>query len=387
MAPAALGAFFGGSVTDRIAPRLVSVISDLACFATVGVIAALQVAGQLRFWELCALMAATGLLHPPGDAARMVMLPAVAEAAETPLAKATGYYAGASRAASAVGAAAAGVAIFTLGVAQALFIDAATFAVSALLVAFWVPGLARKAGHSLVSRWPHELGAGIRLLARTPLLLGLCVTLLLAQTLDQGWSAVILPVDVHDKLHSIVVFGIAESAFAAGALTGTIVYSVLADRLPRWPVFTLGFLVVGMPRFAVAALTAGPAPLIAVMAIEGLACGPITPITNSVIYELTPEAMRGRVIGAMTALPLIATPFGALAAGVLIARFGLTAATLAFGGIYFVTTLAPVAFPLYRQMDTVPGPLAHPARVRRASWVSGRGWRRSGRGWWRRGPG
>jgi hypothetical protein len=33
----------------------------------------------------------------------------------------------------------------------------------------------------------------------------------------------------------------------------------LADRLPRWLVFTLGCIIVGMPRFAVAALTGTPA--------------------------------------------------------------------------------------------------------------------------------
>jgi MFS family permease len=106
----------------------------------------------------------------------------------------------------------------------------------------------------------------------------------------------------------------------------------------------------------VAALTGSPAPLIAVMAIEGLACGPIGPITSSITYQLAPEHMRGRAVGTMTATALAATPFGALTAGALTGSLGLAAATAVFGGVYLLVTLVPVAFPLYRQM-TDPRPV------------------------------
>jgi MFS family permease len=191
---------------------------------------------------------------------------------------------------------------------------------------------------------------GIRLVTATPLLLGISLITLAAQGLDQGWSTVILPVDVQHKLHSVLVLGVAESAFAAGALVGAIVYSAAAERLPRWPVFMLGFMIVGMPRFAVAALTASPGPLIAVMAIEGLACGPLSPITISITYQLVPEHLRGRAIGTMTATALVATPFGALAAGTLIDSLGLAATTAIFGGVYLLLTLVPAVFPLFRRM-------------------------------------
>jgi MFS family permease len=47
----------------------------------------------------------------------------------------------------------------------------------------------------------------------------------------------------------------------------------------------------------------------------GVACGPLNPITTRITYELTPEHMRGRAIGTMTATALVATPFGALPPG------------------------------------------------------------------------
>ena len=59
--PATAGSLAGGTLVDRAGPRTVSVVSDVACCAAVGAIPALQLAGVLRFWELCALTAVTAL--------------------------------------------------------------------------------------------------------------------------------------------------------------------------------------------------------------------------------------------------------------------------------------------------------------------------------------
>jgi MFS family permease len=359
MLPATVSSLAGGTLIDRAGARSVSVISDAACCAAVGTIPVLQIAGVLRFWELCALMAATGLLNAPGNTARAVILPALARHSRMPLSRAAGIYAGAARAASIVGAAAGGLLIAALGPAHALFIDAGTFAASAALVASGIrrsdlgrPGQASRPQPARPGRgYRRDVRDGIRLVTATPLLLGITLLTLAAQGLDQGWSTVILPVDVRDKLHSVLVLGAAESAFAAGALIGAALYSATAERLPRWHVFALGFIIVGMPRFAVADLTASPAPLITIMAIEGLACGPLNPIAISITYQLTPEHMRGRAIGTMTATALAATPFGALAAGTLIDSLGLQVTTAIFGGVYLLLTLIPAVFPLYRQMS------------------------------------
>lgn len=359
MLPTAVSSLFGGPLVDRAGARRVSIVSDVACCITVGVIPVLQLGGALHFWELCALMAVTGLLHAPGNTARAVLLPALAHHSGVPLSRAVGFYGGAARAASIIGTAAGGLLIAGLGAAHALFIDAGTFASSAALVAAGIrrrdlalpgPGKHRQPDRS-GDGYRQDVRDGIRLVAATPLLLGITALTLMAQGLDQGWSAVILPVDVRDKMHSVLVLGVAETGFAVGALIGAVVYSAFAERLPRWPVFALGFIIVGMPRFAVAALTASPAPLVVMLAIEGLACGPLTPITMSITYQLTPEPMRGKAIGTMTATALVATPFGALAAGTFIDYLGLSTATALFGGVYLVVTLIPAMFPLYRQMS------------------------------------
>ena len=157
-----------------------SVISDAACCAAVGIIPVLQVAGVLRFWELCALMAATSLLIAPGNTARAVILPALARHSGMPLSRAAGIYAGAARAASIIGSAAGGLLIAALGPAHALFIDAGTFAASAALVA---SGIRRSdlGGPDQASRpqparpgsgYRRDVRDGIRLVTATPLITG-----------------------------------------------------------------------------------------------------------------------------------------------------------------------------------------------------------------------
>lgn len=120
MLPATVSSLASGALVDRAGARPVSIVSDVACGAAVAAIPVLQLAGVLRFWELCALMAATGLLSAPGNTARAVILPALARHSGMPLARAAGIYAGTARAASILGSAVGGLLIAVLGPAHAL---------------------------------------------------------------------------------------------------------------------------------------------------------------------------------------------------------------------------------------------------------------------------
>jgi hypothetical protein len=56
-------------------------------------------------------------------------------------------------------------------------------------------------------------------------------------------------------------------------------------------------------------------------------------------------------------------PVGALAAGVMLDKMGLAATLLTFAGVYAMTTLCPIAFRVWRQMDDrlpVPAPAPVP---------------------------
>ncbi|MEU0929114.1 MFS transporter [Streptomyces malaysiensis] len=355
--PVVLAALVGGPVIDRIGRRRVSVASDLACGVAVAAIPLLQFADILHFWMLCALMAMTGLFRSPGETARSVLLPTLAERAGMPLTRAAGLYDGAARCAALTGSALGGVLIGVLGAENVLLVDAATFAVSAPLFAFGVRGLPeaqarRRVEPASLRAYRRELAEGYRFVAVTPLLLGLCLMTLVTRGLDQGWSAVLLPVHAREELDGSIDLGLLNAAFGICALTGALVYGAVGSRFRRWPVFTVAFLIVGLPRFVVAAFTDTFAPLAVIMAVEGLACGVLNPIMATVTYETVPEALRSRVLSATTASVQLVTPLGGLAVGFLVDSVGPPSTLLTIGGVYLLATLCPVIFPAWRHMDS-----------------------------------
>ncbi len=354
--PVVLSAIVGGPVIDLIGRRRVGIASDLVCGAAVAAVPLLEFAGVLQFWMLCGLMAVTGLFQAPGQTARGVLLPTLADSAGMPLTRAAAWYDGASRCAGMIGSAVGGVLIAFLGPQNVLLLDAATFAVSASFLAFGLRGLAeaqpqKRSGPALPRTYRRELTEGYRYVLATPLLLGICLMTLVTKGLDQGWSAVLLPVHVREELGGAADLGLLNALFSVSALTGALVYGAVAGRFRRWPVFTVAFLIGGMPRFLVAALTDTVAPLAVTMAIEGLAFGVLNPIMATVMYEAVPEELRSRVLSVTTASVLMITPLGGLAAGFFVDSVGLFSTMLAVGSVYLLATLSPVIFPAWRQMD------------------------------------
>ncbi|MFE3520659.1 MFS transporter [Streptomyces sp. NPDC059161] len=378
--PIVVSALIGGPVIDRVGRRRVSVGSDVVCGLAVAAIPLLHRAGLLEFWMLCALMALGGLAHTPGVTARYVLLPDLARQCGTTLSRAAGVYDAVSRGARMTGAALAGVLIALMGAESVLLVDGATFAGSALLVAWGLRGVRAARPHHdappvSLRTYKSELRAGYAYLARTRLLLAVVAMVMLMNGTDQGWSAVLLPVHAERDLGGASQLGLLSALFGAGGLCGALLYGLVGHRFSRRTVFSVCVLLCGAPRYAVAALTGTTLPLAVTMVVAGLAGGTLNPILTTVIYEKVPDELRSRVAGVLTAGCELAMPLGSLAAGFLVEGAGLRGALLAVGGVYLLATLSPLVLPAWQDMDandvsrTEPGrPCAAPgARTPRPS--------------------
>ncbi|MER6318483.1 MFS transporter [Streptomyces sp. NPDC001581] len=369
--PVVVAALVGGPVIDRIGRRRVSAASDLISGLSVGAIPLLHYAGVLEFWMLCALMALGGLVHTPGLTARGVLLPNLAQHAGTTVPRAAGLYDAVSRGARMIGAAVAGVLIMAFGAETVLLLDAATFGASALLVTVFVRGVPaaepqRAAGKVSFAAYRAELAEGWAFLARSRLLMGITVMVMMTNGLDQGWSAVLLPVHGRDVLGGATTLGLMISLFGGFALLGALFYGMWGERFPRRAVFAAAFLLSGATRYVVAAVTDTPLPLAVTMALSGLGAGMLNPILTTVMFEQVPEELRSRVAGVSTAGSELTMPLGGLAAGLLVDGFGVGRALLLFGGTYLLTTLAPLVFPAWRGLDRGPA-VSRTGRPLRAS--------------------
>ncbi|MER5985303.1 MFS transporter [Streptomyces sp. NPDC001787] len=362
--PIVVSALIGGPVIDRLGRRRVAVASDTVCGLAIATIPLLHYAGALEFWMLCALMALNGLVHTPGNTARYVLVPDLAEHAGTTLTRAASLFDAVSRGARMVGAALAGLLIALVGAETVLLLDAATFGLSAVLVATGVRGVRaaepRKAAEPVSLRtYRAELREGYGYLLGNRLLLSVVIMVMFMNGTDQGWNAVLLPVHAEGELGGATDLGLLTALFGAGGLTGALLYGAVGHRFSRWTVFAVCVLLCGAPRFLVAAVTGTTLPLAVTMLLGGIAGGALNPILTTVTYERVPEELRSRVSGALTAGCELAMPVGGLAAGLLVEGFGVTGALLAMGGVYLLATLSPLVFPVWRTMDQ-PGAGAGP---------------------------
>lgn len=344
-------------LTDRFGPRRTSIVCDLGSTVAVGAIPLLHAADALGFGGLVALVVVAGALRGPGDNAKHVLLPSVAEAAGVPLERATALYDGVNRVAGLVGAPLAGVLIGVFGASDVLLIDAATFVVSAALIAAGVTRLTAVAEDDEVgASYRERVATGMRFLRDDRLLFAIGAMLMLTNLLDSAFTGVLLPVWARDNGHGALGVGLVQGAFGLGATVGAMTMVLIALRLPRRATFLVCFLVAGSPRFIAMALDA---PLPAVMTlgvVGGFAAGALNPILSAVEMERIPEGKRARVLAAMTAVAWGGIPLGGLFAGWLIALVGITAALFTCGAVYFAATLVPLGR-TWRDMDRRPGPV------------------------------
>lgn len=249
-----------------------------------------------------------------------------------------------------VGAPLAGLLVGLLGAQNVLWVDAVTFVISALMVAFFVPAV-QTVAPTQTQRYTSDLAEGIRFLRQDRLLLVIVGMVMITNFLDAARGSVILPVYARDVYDSAVALGLMFGLSGGGAVLGALVYGAVGHRYSRRWVFVGAFIAVSLPSFVLAALPPLPIVLLAQF-ISGVAAGPINPVLSTVEYERIPAKMRGRVFGAITAGAWMAMPLGVLLGGYAIEWIGLVPTLLIVGGCYLFTTASLVFNPVLKQMDT-----------------------------------
>jgi MFS family permease len=335
----------GGPVIDRVGPKRVSVTADTASMVVVALIPLLHTLHVLRFPVLLALVAVAGALRGPGDAAKGTLIPDIATAARVPLERVTGLESTTERLAGFIAFAVAGGLITLVGEVNALWVDAASFGVCALLIRRWVPSNHQKPDkQDEEGSYGQRLREGWRFLRTDKLMMPLVIMIAVTNLLDAAVAAVLLPVWILDHGYGpghtsliLTSFGLTATAFALLA-------SAIGHRLPRKLVFTLAFLICGAPRFLVMAFDAPVWGLMLVYSIGGIGAGFINPVLGALFLERIPRPLLGRVNSLADALAWTGVPLGGLVAGVAITGIGLVPALLAAGAVYFVATMTPPLF-------------------------------------------
>lgn len=355
--PIILGGPLSGVLVDRIGYRRSSVLSDVVSGLTVLAVAVLGTTGHLPLWGLLALLVASGLFDTPGATARTVLLPGLARSAGVPLERAVGLVSGAERTAVLVAAPLGGVLVALVGPAQAFFVDAAFFAVSALLVTALVPRTTTPTDDSGTdapadrSYW-GQLADGARFVLATPLLRNIALMVLVLNAFDTARLSVLLPLYALDQLGGATAAGLITGGLAGGSVAGAALFSAWGHRLPRRALFVGAFVVTGGPLSAAFAAGAGTTALVLTGLATGLAAGMLNPLIGTLRLELAPPHMLARVQTLMVSVAWAGMPIGALLGGAAADVVDLRLVFAVIGAAYVLVALTPLAGGSWRELST-----------------------------------
>ncbi|TWD79223.1 sugar phosphate permease [Kribbella amoyensis] len=343
MLPLVVCKAFGGPLIDRLGPKRVSVSTDTASTVVVALIPLLHTLGALPFPVLLGIVAVAGALRGPGDAAKGTLIPDIAAAAKVPLERVTGLESTTERLAGFIAFAVAGGLITLVGEVNALWIDAASFGVCALLIRRWAPGQHQRKPHQENEEegYGQQLLEGWRFLRTDKLMLPLVLMIAVTNLLDAAIAAVLLPVWIKEHGYGPGQTSLILTSFGVTATAFALLASAIGHRLPRKTVFTVAFLICGAPRFVVMAFDAPVWGVMLVCAVGGIGAGFINPVLGALFIERIPRPLLGRVNSLADAVAWIGVPLGGVIAGAAVTGIGLAPALLIGGAAYLVATMAP----------------------------------------------
>jgi MFS family permease len=350
--PLFLSGFFGGALVDRFGFRRMSVIADIASGINVAVIPLLYVTVGLEFWQLLACVFFGALLDPPGATARQSLIPDLASQGRVSLERANAASAAVNRASILLGPLLGGLLIASVGATTVLWIDAASFGVSAALIGLTAPGQRGRDRAAARGYWA-DVRDGARFLAGERIVRTLIVTFAVVNVVLNPLFAVLLPVYVREQGDGAATLGALVAALGGGMLAGTILFGWVGRRVPRRAALVTAVLAGGAP-FWVLLWTDAVVVMLLTLLLTGIAFGPVSPIVATIIQEATPAELRGRVFGALGAISNGAIPLGMLATGILIDAAGLRVTLAGMGAIMLALGLAVLANPVFREIERQP---------------------------------
>jgi MFS family permease len=331
--PAALAAPFLATVADRLHRERVMIGSDvLRAVLMVG--AGLVIAADgpaVAVYALVVLATVAGTVFRPAQAA---LLPALVRNPRE-LSAANVVASTVESVGSFAGPALGGLLLAVSNVETVFFVNAASFVWSALLVlGVHASAPERRAAGEQAEREPflHEVSAGMTAIvgeSRLRLLSGLYT----AQTLVAGAGSVFtvaIALDLLDLGNSGV--GWLSAASGLGGLAGGLVALGLAMRGRLAADFAFGLVLNGLPFAIVAAFPSTPVAL-AALVVVGIGNSIVDVSAITLLQRAVPDAVLGRVLGAIESLLLAGLGIGALVAPLLIAVGSLRIALLVVGAL------------------------------------------------------
>ena len=335
--PILLFSAIGGALSDRLGKRRILLVTQAVMMVQALVLALLVRSGHVRYWHVALLATIYGLGRAIDIPARQAFITDLVGRPDLPNAVALNSVV--FNGARIVGPGVAGLLIARFDVAVAFFLNAASFvAVLAALLAMRTEGRPDPAGQLGIRQ---GLIGALSYAAGTPPV-GFTLTLLIVVSLLGLNFNVVVPLIARDVLHQGAQgFGLLMSALGVGAVVGAAALALL--RRDRPPLSLLaGSAAILCAGVATLGLVTHFAVAVAVLAVLGGLQIYFSTSCNITLQLITPQALRGRVMGLYAMAFAGVTPFGSLLVGTLAEHLGVRAAC-AIGGSLGVLAVGALA--------------------------------------------
>lgn len=306
------------TIAERHPYRRVMVTCDVIRMSLIALVAI----PNIPVWLILALLFATALANPPFQAARSALLPQLLDGDRyvvgLSLQQSTGQ-------AAQIAGYALGGAIAPFYPRVALLLNAATFAVSAVLIAVGL-GDRRPVGRPLHNHLARDTADGFRVVFCTPVLRAIALLVftsmlfaIVPEGLAAAWAAKLAEgSDDRGWMQALIMVANPIGFIVGGMLVGRMIRPETRRRLIR------PFAVMA-PLALVPALLSPPVWGIALMAaVCGFAVAGMMPPANGLFVQALPAAYRARAYGVMQGGMQVMQGVAVIATGVLAQQFGIT---------------------------------------------------------------
>lgn len=360
-----------GLLVDRVDRRTVAIVSDVLAAVSVAALPLVDLLWGLDLVWFLVLGVLGAVIRVPGTTAQETVLPVLVRlGGDGPgrLDRLVAIRENVGNVLALAGPGVGGVLIGVLGPTPAVLV---VTAVTSLLAAA-TTGLLDPRVEAVAPRAVGESGAGgvrgavadlvasWRFLAADRLVLGATLFSAVLVAVVVSLQTTVLPA-YFVAADVPALTGLTLSALAGGGIAGSALYAALAGRVRRRTWFVFGMLGFGAGIALVGSLAA-PWLVLAAAALVGFTNAPVGAVLGVLIIEATPDAMRGRVLGAQNTLVLAAPAATGAPIAAVASAAGLGAAGVVLAVLAGTAAVVALLVPAFRNLDP-PGEVPAPDRL------------------------
>jgi len=292
--PWAVGGPVLAALADRYRYRTVMVVCDLLRMVLIALVAV----PHIPVWAMLVLLFLTSLANPPAQGAKSALMPLILTKDRLVVGLALNT---STAQAAQIGGYVAGAAMAPFFPRLALIIDAATFAISAMLVRF---GVRDRPPATALAHRRHimkETAEGFGLVFGTPVLRAIAVMVfavmlfsIVPEGLAVAWAADVAKSDAERG----AIQGLIMAANPIGFILGGLLITRLV-RPARRQKLIRPFAVLAPLALVPALLAPSPAWIAAIAALCGFAVAGMMPTANGLFVQALPHGYRARAFGVM----------------------------------------------------------------------------------------